>query len=327
MTNTPTPANKPKLLDQARIAMRQRHYSLKTEKSYVSWMKRFILFHDKKHPKDMGDNEIEQFLNHLVLKRGVSASTQAQALNAIVFLYKQVLEVEIGNFENLRKSNKPKRLPVVLSVSEVGQILSLLDGRTRLMAGLLYGAGLRLMECVRLRIQDIDFDYAQLHVRNGKGQKDRVTTLPKSLFNELRSQMEKARLIHQQDLQDGFGEVWLPPALSRKYPSAGSEWGWQYLFPATKRSIDPASGKERRHHLDEKVLQRAVKQAVRQSGIAKRASCHTFRHSFATHLLERGQDIRTVQELLGHSDVSTTMIYTHVLNQGGMGVQSPLDSL
>jgi len=327
MTNTPAPANKPKLLDQARIAMRQRHYSLKTEKSYVSWMKRFILFHNKRHPKDMGDVEIEQFLNHLVLKRGVSASTQAQALNAVVFLYKQVLEMEIGQFENLRKSNKPKRLPVVLSVSEVGQILSLLDGRNRLMASLLYGSGLRLMECVRLRIQDIDFDYAQLHVRNGKGQKDRVTTLPKSLFNELRKQMEQARLIHQQDLEEGFGEVWLPPALSRKYPSAGREWGWQYLFPATKRSIDPTSGRERRHHLDEKVLQRAVKQAVRQSGITKRASCHTFRHSFATHLLERGQDIRTVQELLGHSDVSTTMIYTHVLNQGGMGVQSPLDAL
>ena len=327
MTNTPTPVNKPKLLDQARIAMRQRHYSLKTEKSYVSWMKRFILFHNKKHPKDMGDHEIEQFLNHLVLKRGVSASTQAQALNAIVFLFKQVLKIEVGNFENLRKSNKPKRLPVVLSVSEVGQILSLLDGRNRLMASLLYGAGLRLMECVRLRIQDIDFDYAQLHVRNGKGQKDRVTTLPKSLFGNLRNQLEQTRLIHQQDMKEGFGEVWMPPALSRKYPRAGSEWGWQYLFPSTKRSIDPSSGKERRHHLDEKVLQRAVKQAVRQSGIAKRASCHTFRHSFATHLLERGQDIRTVQELLGHSDVSTTMIYTHVLNQGGMGVQSPLDAL
>lgn len=319
--------NPPKLLDQARIAMRQRHYSLKTEKSYISWMKRFILFHNKRHPKDMGDAEIEQFLNHLVLKRGVSASTQAQALNAIVFLYKQVLEMEVGNFDNLRKSNKPKRLPVVLSVSEVGQILSLLDGRNRLMASLLYGAGLRLMECVRLRIQDVDFDYAQLHVRNGKGQKDRVTTLPKSLFKELQKQMEQTRLIHQQDLEEGFGVVWLPPSLSRKYPSAGGEWGWQYLFPATKRSTDPESGKERRHHLDEKVLQRAVKQAVRQSGIAKRASCHTFRHSFATHLLERGQDIRTVQELLGHSDVSTTMIYTHVLNQGGMGVQSPLDAL
>lgn len=307
--------------------MRQRHYSLKTEKSYVAWMKRFILFHNKRHPKDMGAAEVEQFLNHLVLKRGVSASTQAQALNAIVFLYKQVLEMEVGNFDNLRKSNKPKRLPVVLSVSEVGQVLSLLDGRNRLMASLLYGAGLRLMECVRLRIQDIDFDYAQLHVRNGKGQKDRVTTLPKSLFNDLRAQMEQARLIHQVDLQDGFGEVWLPPALGRKYPKAGIEWGWQYLFPASKRSIDPTSGKERRHHIDEKVLQRAVKQAVRQSGIAKRASCHTFRHSFATHLLERGQDIRTVQELLGHSDVSTTMIYTHVLNQGGRGVQSPLDVL
>jgi len=327
MTNTPAQPNKPKLLDQARIAMRQRHYSLKTEKSYISWMKRFILFHNKRHPKDMGDVEIEQFLNHLVLKRGVSASTQAQALNAVVFLYKQVLEMEIGQFENLRKSNKPKRLPVVLSVSEVGQILSLLDGRNHLMASLLYGSGLRLMECIRLRIQDIDFDYSQLHVRNGKGQKDRVTTLPKSLFNELRNQMKQTRLIHQQDLEEGFGEVWLPPALSRKYPSAGREWGWQYLFPATKRSIDPTSSRERRHHLDEKVLQRAVKQAVRQSGITKRASCHTFRHSFATHLLERGQDIRTVQELLGHSDVSTTMIYTHVLNQGGMGVQSPLDTL
>ena len=327
MTNTPMQQNKPKLLDQARIAMRQRHYSLKTEKSYVSWMKRYILFHQKRHPKDMGKVEVEAFLNHLVLQRRVSASTQAQALNAIVFLYKQVLGIDIGEFENLRKSNKPKRLPVVLSVSEVGQLLSLMDGRNRLMASLLYGAGLRLMECVRLRIQDIDFDYAQIHVRNGKGQKDRVTPLPKSLCSELRNQMEQVRFIHQQDLQEGCGEVWLPAALSRKYPRAGREWGWQYLFPATKRSIDPTSGVERRHHIDEKVLQRAVKQAVRQSGIAKRAGCHTFRHSFATHLLERGQDIRTVQELLGHSDVSTTMIYTHVLNQGGMGVKSPLDAL
>jgi len=327
MANTPIEPNRPKLLDQARIAMRQRHYSLKTEKSYVSWMKRYILFHNKRHPKDMGKSEVEAFLNHLVLQRKVSASTQAQALNAIVFLYKQVLDLEIGEFENLRKSNKPKRLPVVLSVSEVGQVLSLLDGRNRLMAGLLYGAGLRLMECMRLRMQDVDFDYGQIHVRNGKGQKDRVTPLPKSLVADLHKQMEQVRTIHHLDLDAGFGEVWLPPALARKYPSAGREWGWQYLFPASKRSVDPGSGKERRHHLDEKVLQRAVKQAVRQSGISKRASCHTFRHSFATHLLERGYDIRTVQELLGHSDVSTTMIYTHVLNQGGKGVQSPLDSL
>lgn len=319
--------NKPKLLDQARIAMRQRHYSLKTEKSYVAWMKRFILFHNKRHPKDMGKAEVEVFLNHLVLQRGVSASTQAQALNAIVFLYKQVLNIEIGEFENLRKSNKPKRLPVVLSVSEVGQVLSLMDGRNRLMAALLYGAGLRLMECVRLRIQDVDFDYGQIHVCNGKGQKDRVTPLPKSLVADLHTQMEWVQMIHRQDLAVGFGEVWLPSALARKYPNAGREWGWQYLFPASKRGVDPYSGKERRHHIDEKVLQRAVKQAVRQSGICKRASCHTFRHSFATHLLERGYDIRTVQELLGHSDVSTTMIYTHVLNQGAKGVLSPLDEL
>jgi integron integrase len=275
----------------------------------------------------MGKAEVEAFLNYLVLQRKVSASTQAQALNAIVFLYKQVLDLDIGEFENLRTSNKPKRLPVVLSIAEVGQILSLLDGRNHLMAGLLYGAGLRLMECMRLRIQDVDFDYGQIHVRSGKGQKDRVTPLPKSLVDDLHKQMEQVRTIHHLDMDAGFGEVWLPPALARKYPNAGREWGWQYLFPASKRSIDPGSGKERRHHLDEKVLQRAVKQAVRQSRISKRASCHTFRHSFATHLLERGYDIRTVQELLGHSDVSTTMIYTHVLNQGGKGVQSPLDSL
>jgi len=319
--------NKPKLLDQVRIVIRQRHYSLATEKTYIAWIKRYILFHDKRHPREMGKHDIESFLNFLVLKRGVSASTQAQALNAIVFLYKQVLELDVGEFEHLRKSRKPRRLPVVLSVSEVGRVLSLLDGRPRLMAGLLYGAGLRLMECVRLRVQDIDFDDAQLIVRRGKGQKDRVTMLPKSLFDSLHAQLERARLLHQQDVQDGFGEVYLPPALSRKYPQAGVEWGWQYVFPASKRSIDPYSGKQRRHHIDEKSLQRAVRKAVQQSNISKRASCHTFRHSFATHLLERGYDIRTVQELLGHSDVKTTMIYTHVLNQGGKGVQSPLDGL
>jgi len=327
MANTPMGTNKPKLLDQVRIAIRQRHYSLATEKTYIAWIKRYIFFHHKRHPKEMGKHEIEAFLNFLVLERKVSASTQAQALNALVFLYKQVLELDVGEFKHLQKSKKPKRLPVVLSVSEVGRVLGFLEGRNRLMAGLLYGSGLRLMECVRLRVQDIDFDYAQLTVRRGKGQKDRVTMLPKSLFDSLQAQLEKVRLLHQQDLQDGFGEVYLPPALSRKYPQAGREWGWQYVFPSSRRSVDPYSGKERRHHIDEKSLQRAVRTAVQKSGISKRASCHTFRHSFATHLLERGYDIRTVQELLGHSDVKTTMIYTHVLNQGGKGVQSPLDCL
>jgi len=320
-------SDKPKLLEQVRMLIRRRHYSLRTEEAYVSWIKRFILFHDKRHPKDMGKVEIEAFLNDLVLKRGVAAATQAQALNAIVFLYKQVLEIDLGEFDSLRKSSKPKRLPVVLSVAEVGHILALMDGRNALMAKLLYGSGLRLMECVRLRVQDIDFDYGQLHVRNGKGQKDRVTTLPTRLFSAFQEQLEKAHLIHESDLSDDFGDVYLPNALARKYLYAGKEWGWQYVFPASKRSIDPISGKERRHHIDEKVLQRAVKKAVIASKIPKRASCHTFRHSFATHLLENGYDIRTVQERLGHSDVKTTMIYTHVLNQGGKGVKSPLDLL
>ena len=319
--------DKPKLLEQVRMLIRRRHYSLRTEEAYVGWIRRFILFHDKRHPKDMGKVEIEAFLNDLVLKRGVAAATQAQALNAIVFLYKQVLDMDTGEFDSLRKSNKPKRLPVVLSVAEVGRVLALMDGRNALMAKLLYGAGLRLMECVRLRVQDIDFDYGQLHVRNGKGQKDRVSTLPSKLFPALQEQLEKTRMIHQNDLSDGFGDVYLPNALAKKYPSAGKEWGWQYVFPASKRSIDPLSEQERRHHIDEKVLQRAVKKAVIESKITKRASCHTFRHSFATHLLENGYDIRTVQELLGHSDVKTTMIYTHVLNQGGKGVKSPLDLL
>jgi integron integrase len=320
-------SDKPKLLEQVRIIIRRRHYSLTTEKTYIGWIKRFIIFHNKRHPNEMGAHEVEQFLNFLVLKRGVSASTQAQALNAIVFLYKQVLELDIGELEHLKKSNKPKRLPVVLSVAEVSRVLTLLEGRNYLMASLLYGAGLRLMECVRLRVQDIDFDYAQLNIRDGKGKKDRITTLPQTLFELLHVHMEKTRVIHEQDLTDGYGEVYLPSALSRKYPSAGKEWGWQYVFPASRRSIDPYSGVERRHHIDEKVLQRAVRKAVKQSGITKKASCHTFRHSFATHLLERGYDIRTVQELLGHSDVKTTMIYTHVLNQGGKGVKSPLDML
>jgi len=320
-------SDKPKLLEQVRTVIRRRHYSIRTEEAYTSWIKRFILFHDKRHPKDMGKLEIEAFLNDLVLKRHVSLSTQSQALNAIVFLYRQVLDVDIGKFDQLRKSTKPKLLPVVLSVAEVGRVLALMDGRNALMARLLYGSGLRLMECVRLRVQDIDFDYGQVHVRNGKGQKDRISTLPKALEGQLHDQLERVKIIHQNDLCDGLGDVYLPNALARKYPNAGKEWGWQYVFPSSRRSIDPHSGMERRHHIDEKTLQRAVKGAVIQSKITKRATCHTFRHSFATHLLENGYDIRTVQELLGHSDVKTTMIYTHVLNRGGQGVRSPLDML
>jgi len=319
--------DKPKLLEQVRMLIRRRHYSIRTEEAYLSWIRRFILFHDKRHPKDMGKCDIEAFLNDLVLVRHVAAATQAQALNAIVFLYKQVLELDVGKFDDLRKSSKPTRLPVVLSMAEVMRVLTLMDGRNALMAKLLYGSGLRLMECVRLRVQDIDFDYGQLHVRNGKGQKDRVTMLPSKLCAALHEQLEKVRIIHEDDLSDGFGDVYLPNALARKYPHAGKEWGWQYVFPARKRSLDPRSGQERRHHIDEKVLQRAVKKAVLESNITKKATCHTFRHSFATHLLEHGYDIRTVQELLGHSDVKTTMIYTHVLNQGAKGVRSPLDAL
>ena len=317
---------KPKLLDQVRAKIRLKHYSIRTEQAYVDWIRRYILFHGKRHPQEMGKPEVEQFLSHLAVERNVAASTQNQALSAILFLYKEVLEKNIGWLDDVERAKRPARLPVVLTAAEVRAVLAHLEGRHRLMANLLYGAGLRLMECVRLRVKDLDFEYRQITVRDGKGQKDRLTMLPDALAGPLRTHLADVKILHEQDLQEGFGNVYLPFALERKYPNAGREWGWQYVFPASQRSIDPRSNIERRHHLDEQTLQRAFKSAVRASGIAKPASCHSLRHSFATHLLMSGYDIRTVQELLGHKDVSTTMIYTHVLNRGGRGVVSPLDA-
>jgi integron integrase len=317
----------PRLLDLVRERIRTKHYSLRTEQTYLQWIRRFILFHGKRHPREMGAPEVEAFLSNLATERNVAASTQMQALSALLFLYKEVLGIDLPWLSNLTRARKPRHLPVVLTVDEVKALLARLQGRNSLMAELLYGAGLRLMECVRLRVKDVDFAMGQITVRDGKGFKDRVTMLPASVVEPLKRYLEKVKAIHNDDLQAGFGEVSLPFALARKYPNAGREWGWQYVFPSSHRSIDPYSHKERRHHLDEKVLQRAIKSAVRAAGLVKPASCHTLRHSFATHLLQSGYDIRTVQELLGHKDVSTTMIYTHVLNRGGHGVVSPLDRM
>lgn len=319
--------HKPKLLDLVRQKIRLKHYSIRTEQAYVDWIRRFILFQNKRHPASMGAPEIRAFLSHLALERKVAASTQRQALSAIIFLYREILDQEVGWLGEIEQAKRPERLPVVFSRAEVRAMLAHLDGQHWLMASLLYGAGLRLMECVRLRVKDVDFAYRQILVRDGKGQKDRVTTLPTTLLEPLKQHLEKVKDLHEQDLAEGFGEVYLPFALERKYTRASREWGWQYVFPARKRSIDPRTSKERRHHLDEKTLQDAVKRAVRAAKIVKPGSCHTLRHSFATHLIEAGYDIRTVQELLGHKDVRTTMIYTHVLNQGGKGVRSPLDTI
>ncbi|MEW6296546.1 MAG: integron integrase [Thermodesulfobacteriota bacterium] len=316
-----------KLLDQVREAIRTRHYSLQTEKAYVQWIKRFIFFHGKRHPLEMGEAEVGQFLSSLATEAHVSASTQNQALNALLFLYREVLEKPIGYLNGVIRAKRPGRLPVVLTRQEVRALFGHLERTEWLMATLLYGAGLRLMECLRLRVQDIDFFSNQITVRAGKGDKDRVTVLPAAALEPLRKHLEKVKMQYQRDMERGLGGASLPNALEKKYPNASREWGWQYVFPASKLSIDPRSGKLRRHHLHESVLQKAVKEACRQAGLSKRAGCHTFRHSFATHLLEDGYDIRTVQELLGHADVRTTMIYTHVLNRGGRGVFSPADRL
>lgn len=318
-------AQAPRLLDQVRERIRFRHYSIRTEQAYLGWIRRFILFHRKRHPRDMGAPEVERFLSALATEHNVAASTQNQALSAILFLYREVLEIELPWLDGVKRAKRPQRLPVVLTREETRSVLAHLQGRNALMASLLYGAGLRLMECVRLRVKDIEFERRQIVVRDGKGGRDRVTLLPESTRLVLEEQIERVREIHSQDLADGFGAVWLPHALARKYPSAPRELGWQYVFPSAKRSTDPRSGRRGRHHIDEQTLQRAVKQAVRAAGVSKPASCHTFRHSFATHLLEAGYDIRTIQELLGHRDVNTTMIYTHVANCGGRGVRSPLD--
>ena len=325
MLEKPIDHGKPKLLDQARDICRYRHYSIRTEETYLQWIRRFILFHGKQHPDKLGENDVRAFLTHLAVHGKVAASTQNQALSALLFLYDAVLQHPLGWINNVERAKRPIRLPVVLTRDEVQAVLSQMTGTYRLMANLLYGSGLRLMDCVRLRVKDIDFGYQQIVVRDGKGEKDRITVLPKSLEEPLKLHLAEVKIKHQKDLAEGFGTVHLPYALERKYPNANRDWGWQYVFPAPKRSIDPRTGREQRHHLVETLLQRAVKEAVIKAGLQKPASCHTFRHSFATHLLESGSDIRTVQELLGHKDVSTTMIYTHVLNRPGLAVKSPLD--
>ena len=322
----PSPAPREKrLLDLVRDRIRVKHFSIRTERAYSGWIERFMLAFNDRHPRDLGAAEVEQFLTVLATQGQVAASTQSQALSALLFLYRDVLGMDLPWLENVTRAKVPRRLPVVLDRGEVRALLAQMDGRDWLMASLLYGTGMRLMECVRLRIKDVDFLRHEIIIRNGKGAKDRITMLPRSLSDALMRQVERASLIHQMDLRDGYGETWLPKALARKYLHAARETGWQYVFPASKRSIDPRSRMERRHHVDEQSLQRAVKSALKHAGIVKIASCHTLRHSFATHLLESGYDIRTVQELLGHSDVSTTQIYTHVLNRGAGGVLSPLD--
>jgi integron integrase len=316
-----------KLLGEMRDHIRRKHYSIRTEQAYLAWAKRYILFHRKRHPNEMGEAQIVAFLNHLAVERNVAASTQNQALNALVFLYKKVLGREELVLENLAPAKRPQRLPTVFDRNEIERFFTGLEGTRKLVAALLYGSGLRLLEGLRLRIQDIEFERNQIVVRNGKGAKDRVTLLPPGLVAPIRGQMATASQLHSKDLAAGLGEVYLPYALERKYPGAPKQWGWQYLFPARSTALDPRSGKTRRHHLGESAIQRAVKEAIVAAGIHKHGSCHTLRHSFATHLLEDGYDIRTVQELLGHKDIRTTMIYTHVMNKGPMGVKSPLTRL
>jgi integron integrase len=320
---SPPTAPKPKLLDQVRQVIRTLHYSDRTEKAYVHWIKRFIFFHNKRHPAEMGEAEIGRFLSSLATDSHVSASTQNQALNALLFLYREILKKDIGYVNGVIRAKRPHRLPVVLTRQEVRSILASLDGSHWIMAMLLYGAGLRLMECLRLRVKDIDFTSNQIVVRAGKGDKDRHTMLPAAVKEPLAKHLEVIRRQHQGDLERGLGRVALPNALERKYPNAGKEWGWQWVFPATSHYVDRVTGEKRRHHLHESVLQKAVKESVQKAGVPRPASPHSFRHSFATHLLEDGYDIRTVQELLGHRDVTTTMVYTHVLNRGRKGCLQP----
>jgi integron integrase len=315
----------PRLLEQVRRAIRAHHYSPKTERAYVGWVKRFVLFHGKKHPAEMGKREVTQFLSALATRDGVSASTQNQALSALLFLYREVLGRDLDWLEGLVRAKRPQRLPVVLSRAEVASVFRHLRGTELLMASLIYGGGLRITECLQLRVKDVDFARNEILVRNGKGQKDRVTMLPDKVRGRLIGHLRVVRRQHLADLRRGAGSVELPGALQLKYPRAPWEWGWQWVFPTSRFYTDGRTGLRRRWHIHETVLQRAFKDALRRAGIAKPASCHTLRHSFATHLLEAGYDIRTIQELLGHSDVGTTMIYTHVLNRGGRGVRSPLD--
>jgi integron integrase len=314
-----------KLLDRARDLIRVKHYSIRTEQTYLHWMKEFILFHNKRHPAEMGAPELEAYLTHLAVERHVAPSTQNVAMQSILFLYREVLGVELTGVNALR-AKKDKRLPVVLTKAEVHLVLEQIKNPAfRLQAKLLYGTGMRLLECLRLRVKDLDFGQNHIVIRDTKGNEDRVTLLPEQLKPILQEHVRHVKALHESDLQAGYGAVYLPYALERKYPNASKEWGWQYLFPASKLSVDPRSGVTRRHHADDSNLQRAVRTAVKASGVAKPATPHTFRHCFATHLLEAGYDIRTVQELLGHKDVKTTMIYTHVLNKGPLGVRSPLD--
>lgn len=316
---------KPRLLDQMRERIRVKHYSIRTEKVYCEWVKQFIRFHQYRHPVEMGAPEVEVFLTDLAVRRKVSASTQNQALAALLFLYREVLQIDLPWLKDVVRAKRPQRLPVVLSVEEVRSVLAGLQGDLWLLCSLLYGTGMRLMEVLRLRVKDVDFARGEILIRDGKGMKDRVTVLPRTLQQPLRQHLAVVRALHKAELAAGRGDVWLPFALERKYPNAAWEWGWQYVFPAAGLSVDPRSGAVRRHHVDEKRIQRGFKRAVQAAGIVKLATPHTLRHCFATHLLEAGQDIRTVQELLGHSDVKTTMIYTHVLNRGGLAVLSPLD--
>jgi integron integrase len=320
-----TASKSPRLLDQVRATIRVHGYSRRTEKAYIGWIRRYVRYHGMRHPTCLGEAEVSAFLTHLAVDRKVSASTQNQALSSLLFLYRKVLKAELGWLDGLVHARRPARLPVVLSRSEVAAILECLHGTPGLMASLLYGSGLRVLECARLRVKDVDLDRREILVRDGKGRKDRVTLLPESLQTPLREHLEGVRHQHQIDLTRGNGSVEMPTALATKYLRAAWHWGWQWVFPATRLYRDPVTGHRRRHHLHESVVQKAVKAAVQSAGVSKHASCHTLRHSFATHLLEDGYDIRTIQELLGHRDVRTTMIYTHVLNRGGRGVRSPLD--
>lgn len=316
-----------RLLDRVREAIRVRHYSQRTEKAYLGWIRRYVLFHGKRHPDTMAADEITTFLSHLAVVGKVSASTQNQALSALLFLYRDVLGRELAWMDGIVRARRPLRLPVVLDRAEVAALLRELQGVEHLMASLLYGSGLRLLECCRLRVKDLEFRRGELLVRDGKGGKDRVTMLPAGLRAALESHLTRVHEQHDRDSRAGLGSVELPEALDRKYPSAAFDWGWQWVSPATRLYLDPVTGRRRRHHLHETVLQRAVREAARRAGITRPATCHSLRHSFATHLLEAGYDIRTIQELLGPRDVSTTMIYTHVLSRGGRGVRSPLDGV